>query len=197
MGLLDAAVSRQNVLVTSVDSVLNWARLSSLWPMGFGLACCAIEMMATNASNYDLERFGIFPRSSPRQSDLMIVAGTVTMKMAERVVRLYEQMPEPRYVLSMGSCSNCGGPYWEHGYHVLKGVDRVIPVDVYVPGCPPRPEALIGGLMKIQELIRMEGLGVSRADALKNLLKQKVIPSLSLKRRESRKQHKKLNNPAD
>jgi NADH-quinone oxidoreductase subunit B len=144
--------------------------------MGFGLACCAIEMMATNASNYDLERFGIFPRSSPRQSDLMIVAGTVTMKMAERVVRLYEQMPEPRYVLSMGSCSNCGGPYWEHGYHVLKGVDRVIPVDVYVPGCPPRPEALIGGLMKIQELIRMEGLGISRSDALKKLAEADVDP---------------------
>ncbi|MGC8773701.1 MAG: NADH-quinone oxidoreductase subunit B [Chlorobaculum sp.] len=176
MGLLDARISNRNVLVTSVDNVMNWARLSSLWPMGFGLACCAIEMMATNASNYDLERFGIFPRSSPRQSDLMIVAGTVTMKMAERVVTLYEQMPEPRYVLSMGSCSNCGGPYWNHGYHVLKGVDRVIPVDVYVPGCPPRPEALIGGLMKIQELIRMEGLGISRQDALKKLAEKSVDP---------------------
>lgn len=176
MGLLDAGFSRDNVLVAPVDAVLNWARLSSLWPMGFGLACCAIEMMATNASNYDLERFGIFPRSSPRQSDLMIVAGTVTMKMAERVVRLYEQMPEPRYVLSMGSCSNCGGPYWEHGYHVLKGVDRVIPVDVFVPGCPPRPEALIGGLMKIQELIRMEQIGMSREEALKKLAESAVEP---------------------
>ncbi|ARM31091.1 NADH-quinone oxidoreductase subunit B [Prosthecochloris sp. HL-130-GSB] len=177
MGLLDAKVSNHNVLVTSVDNVLNWARLSSLWPMGFGLACCAIEMMATNASNYDLERFGIFPRTSPRQSDLMIVAGTVSMKMAERVIRLYEQMPEPRYVLSMGSCSNCGGPYWKHGYHVLKGVDRVIPVDVYVPGCPPRPEALIGGLMKVQELIRMEQIGVSRAEALKKLEEKGMDPS--------------------
>ena len=176
MGLLDAGITKHNVLVTSVDNVLNWARLSSLWPMGFGLACCAIEMMATNASNYDLERFGIFPRSSPRQSDLMIVAGTVTMKMAERVIRLYEQMPEPRYVLSMGSCSNCGGPYWEHGYHVLKGVDRIIPVDVYVPGCPPRPESLIGGLMKVQELIRMEQIGLSRADALKKLAEKTVDP---------------------
>ncbi len=177
MGLLDAKIAKHNVLVTSVDSVLNWARLSSLWPMGFGLACCAIEMMATNASNYDLERFGIFPRSSPRQSDLMIVAGTVTMKMAERVIRLYEQMPEPRYVLSMGSCSNCGGPYWKHGYHVLKGVDRVIPVDVYVPGCPPRPEALIGGLMKIQELIRMEQIGTSRVEALKKLEEVSLDPA--------------------
>jgi len=182
MGLLDAAVTRHNVLVTSVDNVLNWARLSSLWPMGFGLACCAIEMMATNASNYDLERFGIFPRSSPRQSDLMIVAGTVTMKMAERVIRLYEQMPEPRYVLSMGSCSNCGGPYQDHGYHVLKGVDRVIPVDVYVPGCPPRPEALIGGLMKVQELIRMEQIGVSRADALKKLAEKAQDPRFIVER---------------
>ncbi|MEI7934090.1 MAG: NADH-quinone oxidoreductase subunit B [Chlorobiaceae bacterium] len=178
MGLLDAGITRHNMLVTSVDNVLNWARLSSLWPMGFGLACCAIEMMATNASNYDLERFGIFPRSSPRQSDLMIVAGTVTMKMAERVIRLYEQMPEPRYVLSMGSCSNCGGPYWEHGYHVLKGVDRIIPVDVYVPGCPPRPESLIGGLMKVQELIRMEQIGISRADALKKLAEKSVDPQI-------------------
>nr|Q3ASW7.1 RecName: Full=NADH-quinone oxidoreductase subunit B; AltName: Full=NADH dehydrogenase I subunit B; AltName: Full=NDH-1 subunit B [Chlorobium chlorochromatii CaD3] len=176
MGLLDAGITNHNVLVTSVDNVLNWARLSSLWPMGFGLACCAIEMMATNASNYDLERFGIFPRSSPRQSDLMLVAGTVTMKMAERVIRLYEQMPEPRYVLSMGSCSNSGGPYWEHGYHVLKGVDRIIPVDVYVPGCPPRPESLIGGLMKVQELIRMEQIGLSRADALKKLAENPIDP---------------------
>ena len=176
MGLLDANISKHNVLVTSVDNVMNWARLSSLWPMGFGLACCAIEMMATNASNYDLERFGIFPRASPRQSDLMIVAGTVTMKMAERVIRLYEQMPEPRYVLSMGSCSNCGGPYWKHGYHVLKGVDRIIPVDVYVPGCPPRPESLIGGLMKVQELIRMEQIGISRAEALKKLDEKSIDP---------------------
>jgi NADH-quinone oxidoreductase subunit B len=166
MGLLDKKFEKGGVVVTSVENVFNWARLSSLWPMGFGLACCAIEMMATNASSYDLERFGIFPRSSPRQSDLMIVAGTVTFKMADRVRRLYEQMPEPRYVLSMGSCSNCGGPYWEHGYHVVKGVDRVIPVDVYVPGCPPRPEALIGGLMKIQELIRVEKFAGSRREAI-------------------------------
>ncbi len=181
MGLLDKKFEKGGVVITSVENVFNWARLSSLWPMGFGLACCAIEMMATNASSYDLERFGIFPRSSPRQSDLMIVAGTVTFKMADRVRRLYEQMPEPRYVLSMGSCSNCGGPYWEHGYHVVKGVDRVIPVDVYVPGCPPRPEALIGGLMKIQELIRVEKFAGSRTEAIEQISLKPSDPETVIK----------------
>lgn len=142
------------IIITKLDDLLTWARLSSLWPMGFGLACCAIEMMSTYTSNYDLDRIGVFPRASPRQSDVMIVAGTVTFKMSDRIRRLYEQMSEPRYVISMGSCSNCGGPYWEHGYHVVKGVDRIIPVDVYVQGCPPRPEALIGGFLKLQEKIR-------------------------------------------
>jgi NADH-quinone oxidoreductase subunit B len=122
--------------------------------MGFGLACCAIEMMATSMSRYDLDRFGaaVF-RSSPRQSDLMIVSGTVTIKMASRVKRLYDQMPDPKYVISMGSCATSGGPYWQHGYHVLKGVDRIIPVDVYIPGCPPRPEALIEGILQLQKKI--------------------------------------------
>jgi NADH-quinone oxidoreductase subunit B len=163
MGLLDQKFENGNVIITSMDNLLNWARLSSMWGMQFGLACCAIEMMATGASHYDLDRFGIFFRGTPRQSDVMIVAGTVTLKMASRIKTLYDQMSEPRYVISMGSCSNCGGPYWEHGYHVLKGVDRIIPVDVYVPGCPPRPEALMEGLMKLQEKIRSESLAKQKS----------------------------------
>src|SRR5919108_6639872 len=143
-----------NILVTSVDKFLNWARLSSLWPMTFGLACCAIEMMATGASRYDLDRFGAgASRATPRQADVMIVAGTVTIKMASRIERLYAQMPEPKFVISMGCCATSGGPYWEHGYHVLKGVDKVVPVDVYIPGCPPRPEALLEAFLKLQEKI--------------------------------------------
>lgn len=147
-----------NIIITSADKLLNWGRLNSMWQMFFGLACCAIEMMATSASHYDLDRFGIIPRPSPRHIDIILISGTVTLKMATRIKRLWEQMPEPKYCLSMGSCANCGGPYWEHGYHVLKGVDRVIPVDVYVPGCPPRPEALLEGLIKLQEKIRTQSL---------------------------------------
>lgn len=144
------------IVITKMDDLLNWARLSSLWPLSFGIACCAIEMMGAMASTYDLDRFGVFPRPSARQSDVIIIAGTVTFKMAERIKRLYEQMPDPKYVISMGSCSNCGGPYWQHGYHVVKGVDRVIPVDVYVQGCPPRPEALIGAILELQKKIEKE-----------------------------------------
>lgn len=155
MGYIEGRFS-DNILITSADKLFNWARLSSLWHMTFELACCSVEMMAAGASRFDLDRFGISCRASPRQSDVMIVAGTVTMKMASRIKRLYEQMPEPKYVISMGSCAACGGPYWKHGYHVLKGVDRIIPVDVYIPGCPPRPEALIDGLLELQEKIRKD-----------------------------------------
>lgn len=171
MGLLDQKFGQGGVLISQVDDLINWARLSSLWPMGFGIACCAIEMMGAFTSAYDLDRIGVFPRPSPRQSDVMIVAGTVTFKMADRLRRLYEQMPEPRYVISMGSCSNCGGPYWQYGYHVVKGVDRIVPVDVYVPGCPPRPETLIGGILKLQEKIRKESL--MTPDALQRLIDKK------------------------
>ena len=158
MGLLDKEFNDSNIVIAKMEDVMNWARLSSLWQLSFGLACCAIEMMAASASNFDFDRFGVMPRPTPRQADVIIISGTVTLKMATRIKRLYEQMPDPKYIISMGSCSNCGGPYWEHGYHVLKGIDRVIPVDVYVPGCPPRPEALLEGLLKLQEKIRNESL---------------------------------------
>ncbi|MEO1498451.1 MAG: NADH-quinone oxidoreductase subunit NuoB [Planctomycetota bacterium] len=153
----------ENVITTSVEQAINWARQSSLWPMTFGLACCAIEMMATGAGKYDLDRFGAGAfRATPRQADLMIVAGTVTYKMASRVRRLYNQMPDPKYVIAMGACTVGGGPYFKHGYHVVKGVDLVVPVDVYVPGCPPRPESLLEGLMRVQDKIKSQRL--ARAD---------------------------------
>lgn len=145
----------ENVITTTVEQAINWARQSSIWPMTFGLACCAIEMMATGASRYDMDRFGAGAfRATPRQADLMIVAGTVTYKMASRVRRLYNLMPEPKFVIAMGACTVGGGPYFKWGYHVVKGVDLVVPVDVYVPGCPPRPEALLEGLMRIQDKIK-------------------------------------------
>ncbi|GCD44886.1 NADH-quinone oxidoreductase subunit B [Streptomyces paromomycinus] len=139
--------------------VLNWGRRYSLWVFNFGLACCAIEFIAASMARHDFIRLGVIPFApGPRQADLMIVSGTVTDKMAPAVKRLYEQMPEPKYVISFGACSNCGGPYWD-SYAVTKGVDQIIPVDVYVPGCPPRPEALLQGILKLQEKIARESLG--------------------------------------
>ncbi|GBE04912.1 NADH-quinone oxidoreductase subunit 6 [bacterium BMS3Abin10] len=143
-----------NTLITTLDKLINWGRKSSIWPMTFGLACCAIEMMATGSSVYDLDRFGIVFRASPRQSDLLIVAGTVTKKMAPVVRRVYDQMSEPRYVMAMGSCACSGGIF--NTYAVVQGCDEFLPVDIYVPGCPPRPEALMEGLLKLQDKIQKE-----------------------------------------
>lgn len=153
MGLIERSLPT-NVITTTVDSVITWARSSSIWPMTFGLACCAIEMMAAGASKYDLDRFGIIFRATPRQSDLMIVAGTVTRKMAPVVRKVYEQMPEPKYVIAMGSCATSGGIY--DTYATVQGVDEIVPVDLYIPGCPPRPEALLDALVELQKRMRAE-----------------------------------------
>jgi NADH-quinone oxidoreductase subunit B len=152
---MSTTMESSGVLVTKVEDLLNWGRKNSTWYLLFGTACCAIELMQTGGPRGDLERFGSAPRATPRQADLIIVAGTVTYKMATRIKLLYDQMAEPKYVISMGSCSNCGGLF-QHAYSVLKGIDNVIPVDVYVPGCPPRPEALIEGLMAIQQKMENE-----------------------------------------
>src|SRR6266404_1291826 len=150
---LKSELQKQGVFVASFEELYNWGRKNSIWPLGFGLACCAIEMIAASMARWDLARFGaeVF-RPSPRQADLMIVAGTVTKKMAPQVVRLYNQMPEPKYCIAMGACAISGGPF-KDGYNVLKGIDRYIPVDVHIPGCPPRPEALIHAIMTLQRKI--------------------------------------------
>jgi len=146
------------LVTTSVEKLLNWSRANSLWYMIFGLACCAIEMMAAGASRYDFDRYGMMFRATPRQSDMMFISGTITLKMAPRIRRLWEQLAEPRYVVAMGSCAISGGGFFYDAYSVLKGIDKIIPVDVYVPGCPPRPEALMHGCLKLQEKIKREGL---------------------------------------
>jgi NADH-quinone oxidoreductase subunit B len=149
---------RHGILLTSIEELYNWGRSNSVWPLQFGLACCAIEMIAASMARFDIARFGseVF-RPSPRQADLLIVSGTVTKKMAPQVVRLWNQMPEPKYCIAMGACAISGGPF-KQGYNVLKGIDRFIPVDVYIPGCPPRPEALLHGLMQLQKQIRTQKL---------------------------------------
>jgi NADH-quinone oxidoreductase subunit B len=152
---------KRNVFLTTVDAVYNWGRVRSMWPMAFGLACCAIEFMAMMAARWDLSRFGMeIVRASPRQADLMIVSGTVTKKMVPNIVRLYNQMAEPKYVLAMGACATSGGPFKE-GYNVVSGIDKYVPVDVYVAGCPPTPEALLYGIMKVHDKVR--GQSVSTA----------------------------------
>ena len=153
---VSTSVQEKGYLLTQVDSLVSWARSGSLWPMTFGLACCAIEMMHAYVSRYDLDRFGVVPRPSPRQSDVIIVAGTLTNKMAPAFRRVYDQMAEPRYVISMGSCAN-GGGYYHYSYSVVRGCDRVVPVDIYVPGCPPTAEALVYGVLQLQKKIKRTG----------------------------------------
>ena len=154
--LLNAAIhdiNNRGYVVASIDKIFNWARSGSLWPMSFGLACCAVEMMQAAAARYDMDRYGMLFRPSPRQADVMIVAGTLTNKMAPALRRVYDQMAEPRWVVSMGSCAN-GGGYYHYSYSVVRGCDKVVPVDVYVPGCPPTAEALIYGLLQLQKKIK-------------------------------------------
>ena len=147
----------EGILLTTIDKMTNWARKCSLWPLGFGLACCAIEMMSTYGPRFDLARFGMeVMRPSPRQADLMIVSGRVSNKMAPVLKRLYDQMPNPKWVISMGACASCGGVF--NNYAILQGVDKILPVDIYVPGCPPRPEQLIEGIVKLQEKIKTESV---------------------------------------
>jgi NADH-quinone oxidoreductase subunit B len=163
--VVPAAISKhleeKGFLLTQADRLFDWARTGSMWPMTFGLACCAVEMIHSYMSRYDLDRFGMIPRPSPRQSDVMIVAGTLTNKMAPALRKVYDQMPEPRWVVSMGSCAN-GGGYYHYSYSVVRGCDRIVPVDIYVPGCPPTAEALVYGLLQLQKKIQCEDTRIAR-----------------------------------
>jgi NADH-quinone oxidoreductase subunit B len=158
---LSRHVQEKGFLLTQTDKLFDWARTGSMWPMTFGLACCAVEMIHAYMSRYDLDRFGMIPRPSPRQSDVMIVAGTLCNKMAPALRRVYDQMPEPRWVVSMGSCAN-GGGYYHYSYSVVRGCDRIVPVDIYVPGCPPTAEALVYGLLQLQKKIQREDTRIAR-----------------------------------
>ncbi len=151
--LMTEAIDQKGFVLANMDKLVNWARTGSLWPMTFGLACCAVEMMHAYMPRYDLDRLGVVPRASPRQSDVMIVAGTLTNKMAPALRKVYDQMPEPRWVISMGSCAN-GGGYYHYSYSVVRGCDRIVPVDIYVPGCPPTAEALVYAIMQLQNKIK-------------------------------------------
>jgi NADH-quinone oxidoreductase subunit B len=154
-----------NIIITTLDTILNWGRSNSVWPLTFATSCCAIEMMATGASRHDFSRFGIeVYRASPRQADVIVVAGTINHKMAPVLKRLYDQMPDPKYVIAMGACAVSGGPFFFNSYSVVRGVDHVIPVDVYIPGCPPRPEALLYGVMQLQRKIKAESIRKKRKD---------------------------------
>ncbi|MDX1922317.1 MAG: NADH-quinone oxidoreductase subunit B family protein [Alphaproteobacteria bacterium] len=159
---INNVVQEKGFLLTKLDDLLNWARTGSMWPMTFGLACCGVEMIHAYMSRYDLDRFGMMPRPSPRQSDVMIVAGTLTNKMAPALRKVYDQMAEPRWVISMGSCAN-GGGYYHYSYSVVRGCDRIVPVDIFVPGCPPTAEALLYGIMQLHRKIRQGNRVISRA----------------------------------